>query len=110
RAPKSPASAGARRPWIDPRALAIDDPGWRLALPRNVGPARTASTMVPASKPKAPTEPSAANADWLARVERELAAREYETSVNSRGLQAPNRAQNLRTYFEPSGIRLVDRT
>jgi hypothetical protein len=47
---------------------------------------------------------------WLARVQRELAAREYEASRNDVGLQAPNRAHNLRTYFEPQGIRVVDRT
>ncbi|MEO5618694.1 MAG: FG-GAP-like repeat-containing protein [Candidatus Eisenbacteria bacterium] len=35
--------------------------------------------------------------------------REYQASRNSEGLQAPNRAHDLRTYFEPAGIRIVDR-
>jgi hypothetical protein len=39
-----------------------------------------------------------------------IAAKEYEASHNGKGLQAPNRAHNLRTYFEPTGIRVVDRT
>ena len=38
-----------------------------------------------------------------------LAAREYEATENGAGLQAPNRAHNLRTYFEPTGIRVHDR-
>lgn len=39
-----------------------------------------------------------------------IAKREYEASENDRGLQAPNRAHNLRTYFEPWGVRVEDRT
>ena len=58
----------------------------------------------------APTLPGAAGGDWLARARRGLAEREYWASRNRRGLQAPNRAQNLRTYFGPSGIRVHDRT
>ena len=52
----------------------------------------------------------AANGDWLARAQRQLAEREYQASANGEGLQAPNRAHNLRTYFEPTGIRVHDRT
>jgi hypothetical protein len=48
--------------------------------------------------------------DVLARVERELEQREYRVSRNSLGLQAPNRAHDLRIYFEPTGIRVHDRT
>ncbi len=48
--------------------------------------------------------------DWLGRVQRGLAEREYRASRSHAGLQAPNRAQNLRTYFEASGIRVHDRT
>jgi hypothetical protein len=42
-------------------------------------------------------------------LEREIAAREYEATPNGDGLQAPNRANGLRTYFDPSGIRVLDR-
>ncbi len=51
-----------------------------------------------------------AGADWLARAQRAIAAREYHASENTQGLQAPNRRQNFRTYFAPDGIRVVDRT
>jgi hypothetical protein len=47
---------------------------------------------------------------WLAGAQREIAAREYRVSRSAAGLQAPNRAHNLRTYFEPTGIRVHDRT
>ena len=47
---------------------------------------------------------------WLARAQREIAEREYEASDDGRGLQAPNRAHNLRTWFEPGGVRVHDRT
>jgi hypothetical protein len=47
---------------------------------------------------------------WLARAQQGLAEREYQVSENGEGLQAPNRRHNLRTYFEPSGIRVLDRT
>ena len=66
----------------------------------------------PASEPQPPqlAQPQAAEGDWLARVQQGLAEREYQASENGEGLQAPNRAHNLRTYFEPSGIRVHDRT
>ena len=47
---------------------------------------------------------------FLARAQRHIEEREYRASENSEGLQAPNRAHNLRTYFGPSGIRVHDRT
>jgi len=68
---------------------------------------------LPAQAAGAAAERATADAvpsDWLPRVERALAEKEYEASRNARGLQAPNRAHGLRTYFEPGGIRVVDRT
>ncbi len=47
---------------------------------------------------------------WWSSVQRWLAEREYHVSENVKGLQAPNRSHNLRTYFEPTGIRVHDRT
>lgn len=47
---------------------------------------------------------------WLGKIQKGIAEREYHVSRNSRGLQAPNRAHNLRTYFDRSGIGVVDRT
>ena len=46
----------------------------------------------------------------VGRAQRQIEQREYWASKNRDGLQAPNRQHNLRTYFEPDGIRLVDRS
>jgi len=46
---------------------------------------------------------------WLAQAQRQIAEREYRASENGEGLQAPNRAHNLRTYFDKTGIRVHDR-
>jgi hypothetical protein len=54
--------------------------------------------------------PPPTDANWLARAKQAIAAREYRASANREGLQAPNRAHNLRTYFGPTGIRVHDRT
>jgi hypothetical protein len=48
--------------------------------------------------------------DWLATAQRDIEAREYHASQAAGALQAPNRAHNLRTWFEPTGIRVHDRT
>jgi hypothetical protein len=48
--------------------------------------------------------------DGLARIQRNLTAREYEASRSGADLQAPNRAHGLRSYFEPDGLRVHDRT
>jgi hypothetical protein len=45
-----------------------------------------------------------------ARAEQHLAEREYWASRNANGLQAPNRAHRLRTYFGPAEIAVHDRT
>src|SRR5262245_61150284 len=47
---------------------------------------------------------------WLADAARQIAEREYRASANELGLQAPNRRHNLRSYFEPTGVRVHDRT
>ena len=52
---------------------------------------------------------ASSDASWLAEAQRQIAAREYRASENGQGLQAPNRAHNLRTYFEKTGIRVHDR-
>jgi FG-GAP repeat protein len=47
--------------------------------------------------------------DWLSVVQSAIEREEYHTSVSAAGLQAPNRAQNIRTYFKDSGIEVVPR-
>jgi len=45
----------------------------------------------------------------IERAREAVAASEYEVRANARGLQAPNRANGLRTYFAPAGVSLHDR-
>jgi len=45
---------------------------------------------------------SPATADSAALIET-ITAREYSASPNDDALQAPNRAHDLRTYFDPTG-------
>jgi hypothetical protein len=56
------------------------------------------------------TGPQRVEESWRARLERGLAEAEYHASRNRVGLQAPNRAHDLRIYFQASGIRVHDRT
>jgi len=56
-----------------------------------------------------PTLPAEASEDWWTQVSRSLAEVEYRTSESAAGLQAPNRAQNLRTYFRDGSIELLPR-
>ena len=62
--------------------------------------------------------PAGDGGNWWSAVQKEIRQSEYKiTRLEKAGLpdlkgayQAPNRAQNLRTYFTPAGIRLVRRT
>jgi len=56
-------------------------------------------------------EPDATpGSSWMAEAQRELSQREYRASTNDSGLQAPNRAQGFRTYFDERGIHLIARS
>ncbi|MGB0133703.1 integrin alpha [Dokdonella sp.] len=46
---------------------------------------------------------------WASQAQSNLNAREYHVSQNDLGLQAPNRAQGFRTYFDANGVHLVHR-
>ncbi len=61
-----------------------------------------------AATAQAPTDVVARNE--VSPFQQGLEHREYRASQNGSGLQAPNRAQNLRTYFDATGIRVHDRT
>jgi len=58
--------------------------------------------------------PAAAGRDpgnaWFAAARRRISRYEYRASENAVGLQAPSRRHGFRTYFEPDGVRIVDRT
>jgi len=47
---------------------------------------------------------------WLSGVQRAIALAEYAVSPSAEGPQAPNRAHGLRSYFEPTGVRVVERS
>ena len=53
--------------------------------------------------------PGPASAGLAATIQRAVEQREYEATENGVGLQAPNRAHGLRSYFESTGVRVVDR-
>lgn len=48
--------------------------------------------------------------DWWSHMQEGLGRFEYQPSISGGALQAPNRAHNMRTFFEESGIRVHDRT
>jgi hypothetical protein len=50
-----------------------------------------------------------AGPDWWPTISEQLATEEYHASIADDGLQAPNRAQNLRTRFEADGIAIEPR-
>jgi hypothetical protein len=53
--------------------------------------------------------PTGVSADWWATVCESIEESEYHASRGEAGLQAPNRAQNLRTRFRDTGIEIVPR-
>ena len=61
------------------------------------------ATSVQAAPADAPSD------SWFAQMQSELIEREYRASATDLGLQAPNRAQGFRTYFDAEGISLVTR-
>ena len=59
--------------------------------------------------PHLPAAPGVSDA-WWSRTQADLARAEYGATLTSAGLQAPNRAHNLRTTFAEHGIAVVPRT
>ena len=70
------------------------------------------------SPPTAPSSSVASSSSWLATVQDQIRRSEYEVRWQEKthlpdlpaAFQASNRAQNLRTYFTPTGIRVIPRT
>ncbi len=99
------------------------------ASPALVGPAALSKDQAAAGRLSQPgaggaaVEPAAASpgadvpADWRAAVQEDIRQAEYQVTWQegtaladlAGAYQAPNRAQNLRTYFTPQGIRIVPR-
>lgn len=65
-----------------------------------------------------PDPPELENSDWFQQIQEQIQAEEYHITWAEHtvlpdlpaGYQAPNRAQNLRTYFTPHGIVIIPRT
>lgn len=53
--------------------------------------------------------PAGLSSQWLQQAGEHLSQLEYQVRTDAVGIQAPNRAQNLRTYFDRDGIRVFDR-
>jgi hypothetical protein len=87
------------------RAWLVASPALLLALAAVViaSPASPASSGPPAT--------ALTSSDWSTRAQARIAASEYEASVpmGSSTLQAPNRSNGFRTWFAPSGVRVVPR-
>jgi len=58
----------------------------------------------------APGAPKLQAGSWYEQARRAIEDREYLPSVTEAGLQAPNRAQGIRTYFLASCLEVVPRT
>ena len=77
-------------------------------MPRRSAPAALLLLALAArAGPEAAPAPDPA---WQALLGREISAREYEARPADGGLQAPNRAHDLRVWFEPTGVRVHGRT
>jgi hypothetical protein len=115
---------GTRRPFVvaNPQADPVDTRFWRnprvamrvrlvrsLAAVLSIGLV-SACAHPDGGKPRTAAATGATQPSWAARAQQHIAAREYWASEAGSGLQAPNRAHGLRTYFDPAGIRVHDRT
>ena len=85
--------------------------GLAVFLSADRAPTDGATAVAPAASadPANQATVTGADADWWAGVQRGLAAAEYEASNDVGGLQAPNRAQNFRSHFTPTGVELRPR-
>jgi alpha-tubulin suppressor-like RCC1 family protein len=91
--------------WLSGDSRAVRDP------PAGAVPGTRSAGSTPAADPGRP-DPAARAAPpaFLAQAQRHIAEREYWASQTDGGLQAPNRRHDLRTWFEPDGIRVHERT
>ena len=70
---------------------------------------RVAAPTPPAQDGALAARQAGARPDWWQSVSQQMAVEEYHASVADGGLQAPNRAQNLRTRFGAQGIGVEPR-
>ncbi len=77
---------------------------------RRVRHSNEAGASAPFAELSPPAKDTGVSGSFAEQAQDSVARQEYHASPNDRGLQAPNRAHNLRTYFEPWGVRIEDRT
>ena len=81
-----------------------------LASPPGSVPAPAAAQSSPSSiEGPASFSAGAPRGDWWSRVQEQIVEDEYHASRTTEGVQAPNRALNLRTYFRDGSIEVVPR-
>ncbi len=82
-----------------------------LVITSSVAVATQISSQNPTAVPVAQDSHSASGSSaWLDEVQRDVAQREYFASNNGVGLQAPNRKQAFRSYFDRQGVRIFSRS
>ena len=91
---------------IEPRTPVFDSDAAAVGNTSDVAPRVESRSHEEGLLAAGSADPEAA---WSAAVRRQLTLREYRASRNAEGLQAPSRRHAFRTYFEPTGIRVVDR-
>jgi len=65
--------------------------------------------VLPATSHLKPARAAKPDESLVERAREAIARSEYEARPNARGLQAPNRANGLRTYFAPDGVSIRTR-
>ncbi len=91
---------------IEPRAPVFDSDAAAVRNTSDVAPRAESRSHEEGLLAAGSADPEEA---WFAAVRRQLTLREYRANRNAEGLQAPSRRHAFRTYFEPTGIRVVDR-
>ncbi|HFE38722.1 MAG TPA: hypothetical protein ENK06_09965, partial [Gammaproteobacteria bacterium] len=69
----------------------------------------TAAMAAPSAKLET-IDPSITDSDWTMAIQKNIQQAEYRARPSNKGLQAPNRAHNIRSYFRENGLHIVDRT
>jgi hypothetical protein len=97
----SPAGGESLRPGIMPPPVAGN---FEERLSRTTSPVAPEPTGINAG-----ARTAGATEGWWQTASASIERQEYNASSTAQGLQAPNRGQNLRTYFRSDGIEVVPR-
>lgn len=81
-----------------------------VSVPAHTKMTARSSVQKPVSTPGAKQRSDAMDDSWFQTARKEIREREYWAGENGKGLQAPNRAHNIRGYFSTSGVEIASRT